>query len=98
MRTYAWRIRVISFGLLLTICGPAVAEPLPLDEAESIALNLDPGYQGLVKQSRAFEDQAVADSQLPDPMFMAGWLNVPVEGNLDEEPMNQIRLGIKQMF
>lgn len=98
MRMYAPPIRVISIGILLSICLPGLAETLSVEQAETIALDLDPGYQGLVKQSRAFEDKAVADSQLPDPTLMAGWLNLPVEGNFDEEPMNQVRLGVKQMF
>jgi len=86
----------VALSLATSVSG---ATPLTLERAESLALETDTGYSGLIKQSQAFEDQAIADRQLPDPMLMVGWLNVPVEDfQLDQEPMNQIRLSVKQMF
>lgn len=94
------RSTLCLIGIALSaIAWSGNAAPLTLDRAESLALEQDTGYSGLIKQSRAFEDQAVADGQLPDPMLMFGWLNVPVEDfDLDTEPMNQIRFSVKQMF
>lgn len=75
------------------------ADDLSLQRAESLALENDPGYEGLMNQSAAFEDQAVSDSQLPDPMVSVNWMNLPVENfELDQEPMHQFRVGIKQTF
>lgn len=86
---------------VVTLVLPAISggAPLTLEEAESLALVTDTGYTSLIKQSVAFEDKAVADAQLPDPVLMFGWLNVPVEDfELDQEPMNQLRFSVKQMF
>ncbi|MEX1237478.1 MAG: TolC family protein [Pseudomonadales bacterium] len=92
-------IRFLLIGALLSLCPSGFTQTLSLEHAESLALEKDPGYQGLMKQSRALEDDAIAESQLPDPMLMVGWLNVPVaDFALDEEPMNQLRVGLKQNF
>ena len=86
-------------GLLLAWTVTAGAETLSIDKAESLATSRDTGYKSLVKQSRAMEDSAVAAGQLPDPMVSIGWLNLPVEDfNLRAEPMNQVKIGFKQIF
>lgn len=86
-------------GVLLGFALSAGAETLPLQQAEQLALGRDTGAASLVKQASAMRDAGVADSQLPDPMVFLGWLNLPIEGfDLREEPMNQIRIGVKQTF
>ncbi|HKI73448.1 MAG TPA: TolC family protein [Pseudomonadales bacterium] len=78
---------------------PVIADSLPIARAEALALAHDSGYTSLIGQSKALADKATADSQLPDPMISLGWLNVPVEDfNLGQEPMNQIRVAVKQTF
>jgi len=79
--------------------GLAVAQsPLPLPEAVDIALGAnDPSVGMLEQQALAFEDKAVAESQLPDPVVSAQIANVPLPSlDYDREPMTQLKFGVRQ--
>lgn len=79
-----------------------VAEPeglLSLQEAEQIALELDPMTSVFMARSEAYDEQAIAEGQLPDPMLKAGTMSVPVDTfDFDQEPMTQLQFGVQQSF
>lgn len=77
----------------------ASSQSLSIETAVETALDSEPGYEAIMNRAASFEDIAVAESQLPDPMLMMGFLNVPIEDfDLDTEPMNQLRLSVRQQF
>ncbi|MEX2489132.1 MAG: TolC family protein [Pseudomonadales bacterium] len=99
MAFYKNLIRSLLSSVLVWACPLTQADDLSLRRAESLALENDQGYEGLMKQSAALKDRAVSDSQLPDPMMSISWMNLPVENfELDKEPMNQFKVGVKQTF
>ena len=75
------------------------AEPLPLAEAERLALERDAVLAVLRAEVRALQESAVADGSLPDPRLKLGAMSVPVDTfDLDQEPMTQLQVGIQQAF
>lgn len=98
-------VRLIAAIFIYTafsvISAPSVASTaLSLDEAVSVAkTRLDPLLLRHDERVNALEDQAIAVSQLPDPELQFGFTNWPVESfDYDQEPMTQIRAGIRQRF
>jgi len=74
-------------------------QPLTLQEAESLALEMDPGSKRFQSLARSMQEKSVADAQLPDPQLRFGLLNFPVDTfKRDQEPMTQIQLGVQQKF
>jgi len=79
--------------------GIAFAQvPLTLPETVNIALNAnDPSVALLDQEALAFEDRAIADSQLPDPTLRAQIANFPLSSfDYNREPMTQLKFGISQ--
>ncbi|HPF23040.1 MAG TPA: TolC family protein [Hyphomonas sp.] len=79
--------------------GLALAQaPLTLPEAVDIALGADdPSVARLEQEALAFDDKAVAESQLPDPVVSAQIANVPFPSlDYDREPMTQLKFGVRQ--
>ena len=73
--------------------------PLTLAEAEDLALAEEPGLLALRARADAYEDQAIAAGQLPDPVLRVGLANFPIEsGGFSTEGMTQAQLGIRQVF
>ncbi len=74
--------------------------PLTMEEAVAIALSAgDPSVLQFEEKSLAFEDQAVADAQLPDPKLRVSATNFPVDTfRFDQEPMTQVQIGLLQTF
>ena len=95
-------ITVITFMALPSWSSVAIAEqrvPLTLAEAEDIALAAEPGYEALAARADAFQEQAVAAGQLPDPELRVGLENYPTDGGgFSAEVMTQAKLGIRQAF
>jgi len=95
-------ITLFTFMALLPWSSVTVAQqrvPLTLAEAEDIALAGEPGYEALVARAEAFEEQAVAAGQLPDPVLRVGLENYPIDGSgFSAEGMTQAKLGIRQAF
>jgi outer membrane protein TolC len=90
-------IGMVAMGTLILVSIPARA--ITLADAEYIALTDEPGTSAWLNRQRALEDLAISDSQLPDPSLQLGGLNLPVNSfDLDQEPMTQVRFGIKQEF
>ncbi len=79
-----------------------VAAPLhalTLAAAEQLALGNEPGIANFKQQSLALENTAIAARQLPDPTLQIGAVSLPIDTfDLDQEPMTQLRLAIKQSF
>ena len=87
--------------LLLSISlAPAVdAASLDLPAAETMALERDARLAGLAERRQALQEDAVAAAQLPDPQLRFGALNLPTDSfAVDQEPMTQIQLGLRQQF
>lgn len=73
--------------------------PLTMEQAVSLATSAaDPAVQRHIARGEAFENDAVADAQLPDPMVSAQVVNVPTDTfDLDQEGMTQaLRVGLRQ--
>jgi outer membrane protein TolC len=72
---------------------------LTLAEAERLALEGEPGEAAFRARADAFEEQAVAAGQLPDPRLRVGLANFPIEGgSFSTEAMTQAQIGFQQSF
>jgi len=89
--------RVVVFIAIMSVFSHASA--LTLAEAENIALGNDPLMESHKAVARAWNNDAVADNQLPDPKLLMGLSNVPVDSlSLSQEPMTQLIFGVQQSF
>jgi len=87
----------IVFTTTSTYAGAAPS--LTLQEAETLALEMDPGSKRFQSLARSMQERSIADGQLPDPKFRFGLMNFPVDTfNRDQEPMTQIQFGMQQQF
>lgn len=92
--------RIASLASLMTlmVSGGAYAA-FTLEKAQQLALSTDPGIGETLRNAEGLRSEAVAQGQLPDPVFLLGALNLPVDTfDFDQEPMTQLRFGIRQMF
>ena len=86
-------------GLLSLLAIFSSASALTLIEAENIALNNDPLMESHKAVARAWNNDAVADNQLPDPKLRFGMYNMPLDSfDKSQEPSTQLRLGVQQSF
>ena len=97
--------RFLSQVCVVLLLGASVAvgaeelETLTLDEVLTVAKTQDFRLQQFKKQQQRFTTQSEGASYLPDPVIFAGMQNLPVDTfALDQEPMTNIRLGVRQMF
>ena len=97
----------VFFSFLAILTSPnttiaqtnAQANSLTLYEAELKALENDPMLASFAERRRAMLAIAIADGQLPDPMFKIGAVNLPIDSfNLNQEPMTQLQFGVSQRF
>ena len=72
--------------------------PLTLPETVTLALGAnDPSVALFEQEALAFEDRAIADSQLPDPTVRAQIANFPLSSfDYNREAMTQLKFGISQ--
>ena len=97
MRNHPGFSRAVIFIALISVFTHASA--LTLAEAENIALSNDPLMESHIAVARAWNNDAVADNQLPDPKLLLGLSNVPVDSlSLSQEPMTQLIFGVQQSF
>ena len=91
---------VLILGTLLAISAEAQHRvPLTLAEAEDLAVANEPGSTAIRARADAYQEQAVAAGQLPDPVLRVGIANYPIEsGGFSTEGMTQAQLGIRQAF
>ena len=92
------------FGLIVLVLSGAptavLAEsPLTLKQVLEIALEQDLDTRQLRLQSQAQLAASDGEKSLPDPTLFASFSNLPVDTfELDQEPMTQLRVGLRQMF
>lgn len=76
--------------------------PNRLELAQSVAIALaanDPTIALFEERALALEDRAIADSQLPDPVFSTRMQSIPLSSfDINREPMTQLALGVRQSF
>lgn len=91
---------VFYLGVLMQPHAYALGQDiLTLQQAQSLALEMDPGSKRFQSLARSMQEKSVADAQLPDPQLRVGLLNFPVDTFArDQEPMTQIQLGFQQMI
>lgn len=72
---------------------------MTLIDAISRAQQQDPWLSGSQQKQRALQARGVAGDTLDNPELSFGLLNLPSDGfALDQEPMTQFKVGIKQTF
>jgi len=72
---------------------------LTIEKVERLALENEPGITSQDWQVRSLSENAIAESQLPDPKIQLGLINVPTDTyDFDQENMTQIKLGVSQQF
>lgn len=92
-----WSLLVGIFLVLNS--GAASSAPISLPEVERLALQADPELRELRSQVNALRELAVARAQLPDPSLKLGAAALPIDTfDLDQEPMTQLQLGVRQQF
>jgi outer membrane protein TolC len=85
--------------LLSPQIGVAAGPLLTLPAAEQLALDNDPVVAASESRAAAFDADAVADRELPDPTFRTGLYNVPLDDfDLEKAPTTQWRFGVVQKF
>lgn len=93
-----------AFGVLLQPWASAHAQAanksaLTLDEVLNTAKQHDFKLQQFEQQQLRFTKQSEGATYLPDPVVFAGMQNLPVDTfAFDQEPMTNLRLGVRQMF
>lgn len=93
---------VLSFVAIFAWPAPVAGQqrvPLTIAEAGDLAITGEPGSAALRAKADAFEEQAVAAAQLPDPVMRIGLANYPISGGgFSNEGMTQAQLGFRQAF
>ena len=95
------RIVLLVAATMIAATFPArAAAPLALAEAVNLALAADdPSLARYEEQAAAFEERAIADSQLPDPKLRLGLSNLPIDNfRFDQEDMTMGEIMISQEF
>ncbi|KEQ18520.1 hypothetical protein GZ78_13655 [Endozoicomonas numazuensis] len=86
-----------SGAWLLLVSAGVSADSLTLAEAEHKALAADPMIQAYEKQSRGYQEQAIADESWADPKVSVGTMNLPGD-DLDPTRQGMLELKIEQML
>ncbi len=92
---------IITWALNSVSITPAFAarQTLSLKEAESMALNNEPGIQSLDAKTQSLMQRSIADGQLMDPKVQIGLLNVPTDTfDFNQEAMTQFKVSYIQQF
>jgi len=79
--------------------GLVIAADLSIEEAGQLALKEDYTLKAFDARSRSMSELSIAAEKLPDPTLKLGFANLPTDTfNLDQEPMTQAVIGVRQMF
>ncbi|QHJ10072.1 hypothetical protein FX988_00281 [Paraglaciecola mesophila] len=85
--------------LSATLFSAPHSRGMTLIDAISRAQQQDPWLSGSQQKERALQARGVAGDTLDNPELSFGLLNLPSDGfALDQEPMTQFKVGIKQTF
>jgi len=92
--------RIVAATLLLLLGVNTIhAAGLTIEEAGQLALRDDYTLQAIGARSQSMSELSVAAEKLPDPQLKLGFANLPTDSfNLDQEPMTQAVIGVRQMF
>ena len=84
----------LLFGTSLSIVDRT---EITLEEAEQLALDLDPDIQAFLARADAYEHLAASAVDLPDAQVRVGLMNYPLEhGNFRTEGMTHSVVGVRQ--
>lgn len=85
--------------LMLSNAQNLFAAELTIDEAGQLALTNDYQLRAIAARSEALTEMSIASKALPDPKLKLGFANLPTDSfDLDQEPMTQAVIGVRQMF
>ena len=91
--------QLLCITVLSVINLSDLAHALSLQQAETMALEMDPLINSHRATSRSFEAESTANGTLPDPKLRLGMFNVPLDSfSTTEDPSTQLRIGIQQEF
>lgn len=85
--------------LCFAISGPVAADApgLSLDGAVRMAVEDHPQIEAERFAALSAQEEAIAESQLPDPQLTAGIVNLPLpSASFTNEPMTQVMIGLQQ--
>lgn len=93
-------VAVSLFAACLAPLARAADEaPLPLAEAERLAVESAPALARQADTATAAGERAAYEDRLPDPQLSLGALNVPTDSyRLNEEDMTMLMVGVRQSF
>lgn len=96
-RTFA----VSTTSLLCFLFGTSISLVIPpeisLEDAEQMALDLDPDVQAFLARADAYEHLAASTVELPDAQLRIGLMNYPLEhGDFRTEGMTHAVIGVRQ--
>ena len=95
----AIRRAIVATLLLVSATVAVCAAELSIEEAVELALKNDYTLQAMHARSRSMAELSVASEALPDPVLKLGFANLPTDSfKLDQEPMTQVMVGVRQMF
>ncbi|MFK7830480.1 MAG: TolC family protein [Congregibacter sp.] len=99
-RRFKAETQAVFYLLSLVVAVGANAQVvLTLNEAESLALDTEPGREAILARADSLAERSVIAGQLPDPQFRIGAVNFPIEsGGFTTEGMTQAQLGVRQAF
>ncbi len=94
-----YRAAKAAILVVSTTAAVHAAEPLTHAEAESLAVDTEPGIEALQASAAALRERSVIAGELPDPVMRIGLNNFPLEsGGFSTEGMTQAAVGFRQMF
>ncbi|MBU2739665.1 TolC family protein [Acidithiobacillus concretivorus] len=93
------RIRLLAGIVLCCSTTTACADPLSLQNAQTIALRQNPGLGALTQKIVELKHQAVSVAQLPDPHLSLGAENLPLNSfSMNQQQMSMLSVGLSQTF
>lgn len=98
VRTIAITTTIICCSLFGTSMSTSFSQlEITLEEAEQLALELDPDIQAFLARADAYEHLAASVVELPDAQLRLGLMNYPLEhGNFRTEGMTHSVIGVRQ--
>lgn len=99
MSCYRWILAGILIVSNADIAAEAVSSlpPLPIDEAEALAVAGDDRASAYEASAQARREQSVSAGQLPDPKLKLGAMNLPTDSfSRSQAPMTQMQIGVQQ--
>ncbi len=92
-------IGVVSTGIVNISQADELSDPnLSLDLVLTVVKENDFRLKQLQEESQAFLAESEAASYLPDPTVFAAIQSLPTDTfDVDQEPMTQLRVGVRQM-